>query len=158
MRAGEYRSAITAGETLPLWPDMQGVSSQSPTTFLPAGPNPPPSMGGGKQRTPPFTQAPGRPLPVFEWQGKIPSLPVFFWKSAGDRSRTIARFSFLGRGVHCQPPHPLFFRAGGPPSPHGGEVGRQPPLRLRFCSVSESPWMLAGNGYNAGGCRMWCNR
>jgi hypothetical protein len=114
------------GETVLLWPG--GSPAQPPHHFSPGRPEPPlPPWGGGRQRTPPFTRGPGRPLPVFEWQGKTHPPPVFYCKSAGDRSCTTARFSFLGRGVPGQPPRPLFFRAGGPPSPHGGGVGRQPP-------------------------------
>jgi hypothetical protein len=110
-----------------------GVPGQPPHLFFPGRPEPPSIPGGEVGRQPSLTQGPGRPLPVFEWQGKIPSPPAFSYKRTGDRPCTTGRFSFLGRGVPGQPPRPLFFRAGGPPSPHGGGVGRQPPLSLRFC-------------------------
>lgn len=133
VRTSEKLSSIMAGGTMPLW---QRVSRPTPPPlFSRPARTPLPPWGGGRQRTPPFTQGPGQPLPDFEWQGKIPSPPAFLCKSAGDCSCTTARFSFLGRGVPGQPPRQLFFRASGPPSPHGGGVGRQPPLRSRSCRL-----------------------
>ena len=127
-RASENRSSITAGETMPLWP-------------------------GGFPATPPFTRCPGRPLPVFEWQGKIPSPPAFSCKRAGDHSCTTARFSFLGRGVPGQPPPPVIFPGERTPLPPWWGVGRQPPPTAPVLPVSEGPRMLVRTGYNAGGCR-----
>ena len=110
---------------------------------------------GGFPTNPPTAFFPAGRYPFLSGWKKIPAPPTFFCKSAGDHSYTTARFSFLGRGVPGQPPRPLFFRAGGPPSLHGGggRPGTPPPVPV--LSVREGPWILAGEDYNAGGCQEW---